>query len=181
MFMKIKINYIWYIVFIVFILIFCSKIVIYFAPDYTVTYKGREFTFRENVKDVDEIIIMNNEEYINSLIWNPYIRNIKIIYQANVTNPSYYSVETYELTNKLSAIFAINGKHKNFLSENVESYDDLYSTNELKIVLIHPDLAEESYIKVPRDNIIYVAGKDLRKFDLATMKLILIAMQDYEI
>jgi len=89
---------------------------------------------------------------------------------------SYYSVEAYELTNKLYWLYILDGIEMDFSAEPIESYDNIEkSTDELKIVLIHPDLTNETYIKAD-DNIIYIAGKDLKDFDLAVIKTIFIAM-----
>ncbi|MCD6226726.1 MAG: hypothetical protein J7J93_02950, partial [Candidatus Aenigmarchaeota archaeon] len=63
----------------------------------------------------------------------------------------------------------------NFTAEPIESYDNIEPANELKIVLIHPDLTNETYIKA-KENIIYIAGKNLKDFDLAVIETILIAM-----
>lgn len=175
--MKLKISSkkIYYFIFIVSLIIVIFNILHYFWPVYSVTYKGRIFTFRGNIKATKNIPVLDDKIYIHNLIWNPYTRTVKILFQPNVTNMGYYSVEAYELTNKLRAIYILNNIDKNFTAEPIESYDNIEPTNELKIVLIHPDLTNETYIKA-KENIIYIAGKNLKDFDLAVIETILIAM-----
>lgn len=77
-------------------------------------------------------------------------------------------------------MYLFENDKKEFIAEPIESYDNITtSANELKLVLIHPNLTNETYIKAEK-NIIYIAGKDLKDFDLATIKVILIAM-DYKV
>lgn len=174
--MKISKKKFWYIIFTIFIVIVCFNIFLYLKPVKSVMYKGRAFIFREDIKDIDEIQVLNNETYIYNIIWDSDVKNVKILFNPNVTNMGYYSLEVFELTNKLSAIYMEDGLNKNFVGEPAESYDNIFpSEDELIFVLIHPDLTDESYIKA-EDSIIYIAGKNLRDFDLAIIKTILIAM-----
>ena len=181
--MKLKINTkkLWYIVFTIFLIIVLYNIFSYVKPVKSIVYKGNVFTFRDNIKETKKIpIIDSNESYIHDLFWDPSIDTVKTLFQPNTTQLGYYSLEVAELSYKLSFMYLFENDKKEFIAEPIESYDNITtSANELKLVLIHPNLTNETYIKAEK-NIIYIAGKDLKDFDLATIKVILIAM-DYKV
>ena len=141
-----------------------------------VTYKGSKFFFRDDINDAKRIPVYPDENTVYNMFWNTNITNITILFKPLPTGNQYYSVENFELTYKLLIMYRINGYEKTFSAEEINSYDNIQSSdNMLKIALISPASTNQTYVE-GKDNVIYIYAKDYRDFDLATIKTILIAM-----
>lgn len=153
-----------------------------YKPVYTVYYKGKAYTFRQDVKAAEKVPVYPNEKTVRNLFWDYKIKNITILYNPNINASGYYNVEAFELTYKISQIYMSAYPliiQKNFGGEKIYSYDNI--TREegvLKIILIPPPVANDTYVRVG-GNKIFISGKTYKEFDLATIKTILSVMGNY--
>ena len=141
-----------------------------------ITYKEREFFFRDNINDAKRIPVYPDEKTVYDMFWNTNNTNITILFKPLPKGNQYYSVENFELTYKLLIIYRMNGYEKAFSAEEINSYDNIQTSNNvLKIALVAPTFTNQTYIE-GKNNVIYINAKDYRDFDLATIKTILVAM-----
>jgi len=147
-----------------------------YKPITKINYFGRIFEFRDDIKLAKKVRATPDEKAIHNLFWNESLKRITIVFKPIESQTGYYAVEAFELSNKLSLMYLLNGRKIGFESENVTSYENITSNqNELKIILIHPLLTNKTLIEA-KDNLVFVFARNERDFDLATIKLILIAM-----
>ena len=147
-----------------------------FKPTEYVNYKGQTFYFRDDIKEASKVEIYPDEKTVHDLFWNTNFTNITIIFKPLEKGSSYYMLESFELTYKLSTIYALNGISREFEGLSVDNYDEIInSDNELKIILVHPKLTDKTLVEA-KDNLIFIYAKDYRDFDLATIKTILVAI-----
>jgi hypothetical protein len=167
---------IFYILIIFLIVLSIILLSIYLRPVEMIRYSGRYFFFRDDIRAAKGIEVHPDEKTIHDLFWNPDVKNITILFNPNVTESGYYYLETFELTYKLHSMYVLNGMKKSFEAVDVNTYDNITSsTDVLKIVLIHPQLADKTLVE-RQNNIIFIHAKNYRDFDLATIKTILVAM-----
>jgi len=141
-----------------------------------ITYKGREFFFRDDINDAKRVPVYPDEKTVHDMFWDNSITNITILFKPLPTGNQYYSVENFELTYKLLIMYKMNGYEKYFSAEEINSYDNIQTSNNvLKIALVAPTFTNQTYIE-GKNNVIYINAKDYRDFDLATIKTILVAM-----
>jgi len=167
-------------IYLFFVLIFLIGLLIYlyylFRPVTMVTYQGRPFYFRDDVKEAKRIPVYPDEKTVYEMFWDPNFTNVTILFKPLPKGNQYYSVESFELTYKLSIIYAMNGYKKQFTAEEINSYDNIRThDNILKIALIAPAYTNQTHVE-GKDNVIYIHAKDYRDMDLATIKTILVAM-----
>jgi thiamine pyrophosphokinase len=80
-----------------------------------------------------------------------------------------------KIGDRLQPVFS----EKNFNAQPIESYENITREDDvLKIILVPPGVANDTYVR-GGGNRIFIYGKDIKGFDLATMRTILIAM-DYK-
>jgi len=171
-----KIFYVLIIILLIFLLVYLYS---YFKPVTSINYKGRTFSFRDDIKAANKIKVHPDEKTIHDMFWNPNLENITIIFKPLEKGSGYYMLESFELTYKLSAMYLLNGMKKNFDALQVNTYENINgSENVLKIVLVHPQLTNKTSVE-GRNNLIFIHAKDYRDFDLATIKTILVAMGIY--
>jgi hypothetical protein len=149
-----------------------------------VYYRGKAYTFRQDVKAAEKIPVYPNDKTLRDLFWDYKIKNITILYNPAINTSGFYQVEAFELTYKLSQIYMSLYPlviQKNFGGQEIASYDNI--TREegvLKIVLIPPAVANDTYVRVG-GNRVFISGKTYREFDLATIKTILSVMGNYTV
>jgi hypothetical protein len=164
---------------VVLIVMFSLFYIVKFSRNY-VDYFGRRFVFRDSVELANKILTYPNEKVVHELFWDPNITNITIVFKPISSINPYYVAEVFELTYKLSLMYRLNAMNKNFGAEPIDSYENITEEkNILKIILIPPSIANETYISVD-GNRIYVYAKNLKDFDLAIIKVILCAMGKLE-
>jgi len=167
-------------IYLVFILFFLVALLIYlyyfFRPVTMITYRGKDFFFRDDINDAKIIPVYPDTKSVHDMFWNSNVTNITILFKPLPKGNQYYSVENFELTYKLYLIYRLNGYEKIFSSEEINSYDNIQSSDKvLKIVLVAPAYTNQTYVE-GKNNVIYIHAKDYRDFDLATIKTILLAM-----
>jgi len=141
-----------------------------------IKYLGRNFYFRDDIKDAKKIDVYPDEKTVHDMFWDNNITNITILFKPLDKGNQYYSIEAFELTYKLSIMYMLNSQKKNFNADSVNSYDNIQSSEDvLKIALVPPLFTNNTYVE-GKNNIIYIYAKDYRDFDLVTIKTILVAM-----
>ncbi len=161
-------------------------------PEKTIIYNKVPYVFREDVREAYKIPVYPNEEFVYNLLWDYKIKNITILFKP-ISSPTnaLYAVEAFELTNKLSQIYATNPimaaqlydqmryiyLKRNFTAQEIESYDNIKREDEiLKIIIVPPQFSNNTYV-LGGGNKIFIYGKDKKGLDLATIRTILIAMK----
>lgn len=152
-------------------------------------YKGNMLTFRDDLREAQKINAYSDEPAISNVFASIAVRNITIVYAEGASDIGYVTVEAAELSYKLLIAYLEAGymrynKTMSFIPMGfieisagpVKSYEGLSGTpaNPL-IALVPPSMADETSVSV-KDNVIYVKGKTLKDFDLATMKLLMIVL-----
>jgi hypothetical protein len=198
------------IVLIVLGIIFLINNLDYFIKDpFTLYYAGGERHFRANLAEANKTIVYPNENSIRDVLFNPEVYKIKIAFIPNDTENAFYLASSFEITNKLGIIFKHfsagqtgsfkeddgsscimfyeEKQNKCFKSFPINSTDELVPTSiEPVILLLGPSYANQTAVTV-KDNMIVLEGKDFseidRKYtdlDLATDKMLLVLMSDYQ-
>jgi hypothetical protein len=160
-------------------------------PITTILYNKNLYVFREDVTEAYKIPVYPDEEFVYNLLWSRQIENITILFKPITSSNGLYSVEAFELTNKLSLIYSTTPIMKvnilnrtqdiffkrNFKAQEIEDYNDIKREDGiLKIVLVAPEFSNRTTV-VGGGNKIFVYGKDKKDFDLATIRLIEVAMK----
>jgi hypothetical protein len=160
-------------------------------PITTITYNKNPYVFREDVRDAYKVSVYPDERFVYNLLWAHGIENITILFKPITSSNGLYAVEAFELTNKLSQIYATtpvmktqisNQTHtlyfkRNFTAQQIEDYDNIKrEEGNLKIILVAPEFSNRTAV-VGGGNKIFIYGKDKKDFDLATIKLIEVAMK----
>lgn len=162
------------------VLFVLASVFIQLKPVYSVYYKGKAFTFRQDVKAAEKVPVYPSEDILGLLFWDHKIKNITIMFVPDNKSNSYYQLEAFELAYKISQIYATMRPliiEKNFSAQPIESYENI--TREegiLKLILVPPDIANETSVKVG-GNKVFIYGKDYKGLDLATVKTILSVMK----
>jgi len=195
--MRIKINLKRILLIIIIIVLLFLLLYLYkqFKPVLSVEYNNHFYVFRDDVKEAKRVPVYPNEDWVYDLLWNHKLKTITIMFKPmedQKTNAR-YSLEAFELTYKLSQVYAstpvtkviIHNKtqyvyfEKNFSAQPIDDYEDIPREEDvLKIILVPPQLSDGTYVR-GGGNRIFIYGKDFRGLDLATIKTILVAMKIY--
>lgn len=155
-------------------------------PVYSLNYQGIVLTFRTNLRDAKDVPVYPSEAAVQSEIMNQFIENVTIAFRPGTGEENaHYAVETYEIVSKLAIAFSKNyGYMPKFNVVNVTSYGNLSGEDQNPIIaLVHPVYSNETSVRLD-GHVIYVQGKNstssrdqLRNFDLATVKFLMVALQ----
>jgi len=152
-------------------------------------YKGNLLTFRSDLREAAKVKAYPDEATVSNVFSNFAIRNITIVYVENVSDVNYVTVEAAEISYKLviaylEAGYLIYNESMTFIPMGyitmtagpVKSYENLRGSpaNPL-IALVPPSVADETSVSV-KDHVVYVKGKTQKDFDLATIKLLMTAL-----
>lgn len=169
------------IILIIFAIVFALvSLFIQLKPVYSVYYKGKAFTFRQDVKTAEKVPVYPSEDTLGLAFWDYKIKNITIMFVPENKSNGYYQLEAFELTYKINQIYATMRPliiEKNFSAQPIESYDNI--TREegiLKVILVPPSMSNETIVKVG-GNKVFIYGRDYKGLDLATVKTILSVMK----
>lgn len=147
-----------------------------FRPIKTVHYNDVAFTFRDDTKKASKVKVYPDEKTLHDLFWDMDIENVTILFKPVDEKMGYYTIESFELTYKLSLMYMLNGMRKEFNAKSIDSYETIRdSPLVLQIALVHPELTDKTYVET-KGHIVYIHAKDYKDFDLATIKTILVAM-----
>lgn len=163
------------------LLFFCISIFIYYyytRPVYAVEFYGTWLVFRANLKEAAKVPVYPDENSLKLAIKNPLLQNITFAFKdAGLDKNGYYIIEQFEIINKLYLLYKIMGIKVNFSAQEIQDYQNLSaSEGNLIIALVHPIYANKTSIEV-KDNVIYLQGTDLKNFDMATVKLLMVALE----
>jgi hypothetical protein len=154
---------------------------IYFQPVTKVSFGEVVLEFREDLKEAKKIPITPDESSFNKEFINPSVEKVTVIFKpAEDGTESFYSVEVFEIVNKLYYGYRSINHIPKFETANVTSYESISAEaiNPL-IVLIHPKYGNETSVKL-NSHVAFISAKNdanlgvaLRNFDLATEKFII--------
>jgi len=151
-------------------------------------YNGNLLNFRDDLREAQKVKVYPDEASISNVFASMAVRNITIAYVES-PDMGYVTVEAGELSYKLLTAYLEAGyirynKSMTFIpmgvieisSGTVNSYENLVGTHDNpKIALVPPSAADETSVSL-KNNVIYVKGKTLKNFDLATIKLLMIVL-----
>lgn len=176
---KIKVTKLKIIAFLIAAISFCVVYLEYPAiyktlvPIKQINYYGVPLVFRQDLKQASTIPVYPNENALK-IFYDPKIKTIYIAFR-NTTQNSLVEVEAYEISYKLK-IFYLLAKHPITIKGiNVTSYKINGNSTSPVIVLIPPVDANETAVKVSSYTI-YIGGKNLHDFDLATEKFLMVVL-----
>lgn len=139
------------------------------------TYKGQKFSFRENIKEANNVPVSPNCQAIFNSFNNPYINNLTIYFKNDPQDFDLFRVEVIELSYKITAYSIIGTKSLQFDKISVASAQwnltdyPKGSPAHPRIYLIGPTSATENSVKMENFSIT-VQGRNLKELDLATIK-----------
>ena len=172
---------------IVILLIFLAAGSIYiihrFAPKHTTVYNffGITIPFRVDLYKANNVSVYPNNETIYDMLWNYQIQNITIVY-VNSSENNIVAVEAFEITNKMKIAYQHIAHLNNvyidigFNGKAVDSYENLSSTPSNPLIALVPPLLSNDTLVMEKDNVIYIKGKTMEDFDLATVKFLMVAL-----
>ena len=189
---RIKLKLILVLLIVIFIALSIPFILEKIKPVTTIVYNQNPYVFREDVRDAYKVSVYPDEEFVYNLLWSRGIENITILFKPSDSSANgLYAVEAFELTNKLSQIYAttpimktqiLNQTHniyfkRSFTAQQIEDYSNIKREDDvLKIVLVAPEFSNKTAV-IGGGNKIFIYGKDKKDFDLATIRLIEVAMK----
>lgn len=148
-------------------------------PITEINYDGVVLKFRADLREAKNIKVYPNEQALYGELMNPLIENITIaVKPAGEQNPI-YSIQAVELATKLEIAYLKLGLDPYFNRQPliVESYENLTGEPEKPIIaLVHPLYSDETIVRV-ENNVVFVKAKDYKGFDLAVVKLLMVALR----
>jgi len=159
-------------------------------PITTWNYQGNMLTFRADLREAANVKAYPEEYLISNVFSSIAVRNITIVYRDDVQDLGYVTVEAGELAYKLMIAYLeagylrFNMTNMSFIPMGyitittgpVKSYENLQGTYDNPLIaLVPPSMADETSVSVD-GHVIYVKGKTLKDFDLATIKLLMIVL-----
>jgi len=142
-------------------------------PIKNVNYYGIPLQFRADLKEASKVHVYPNQNSLN-IFHNHKIKTIYIAFK-NTTQNSLVEVEAWEIAYKLK-IFYLLAKHPvRIKGMNITNYKIQGNPTEPIIVLVPPVDANETAVRVNKYTV-YISGKDLHGFDLATEKFLMVVL-----
>lgn len=140
-------------------------------------YHGHIIGFRADLKEAEKIPVYPSEEAVYKELMNSFVENVTIAFKpADEKENPYYILEEVEIVQKLYLGYKILGYEPKFNGLPIDSYENLSGTPSNPIIaLVHPVYSNETLIEL-KNHIIFVKAKDYKDFDLATIKLIMVAL-----
>jgi hypothetical protein len=138
-----------------------------------------ELSFRADLKEASKIPVYPSEEILYRALINPLVENVTIVFVPVEGENGIYVVNAWEIVMKLSLAYEQIGIKPGFNGINLTSYENIELHGKIQnpyIVLVHPRYANETSLKL-KDHTIFISGKSEKEFDLATVKLLMIALK----
>lgn len=144
-------------------------------------FYGTELQFRSDLRKAQNISVYPDEQSILSKVWDPDITRVSIVYVPS-EEPSeengMLALSVFEIRFKLDVAYH-NPKfnwNNEFTSTNLTSFENITQSNDtLVIALVRPSLSDRTAVEMD-GNVIYIKGKTLEEFDMATIKFIISAL-----
>jgi hypothetical protein len=141
-------------------------------PDNEYDFHGARMPFRASLKEAQNISIYPDNETIYDIFWNIGVENVTIAF-VNSSDTSMVAVEAFEITHKMKFAYMLYELDVGFDAKKLESYENITATqNNPVIVLVPPSFSNETIVKAD-DRVVYIKAKDLKDFDLATVKFLM--------
>jgi hypothetical protein len=118
---------------------------------------------------------------IYDMMWNYEVENISIAY-VNSSDNSKVMVEAFEITYKMELAYQHIAQLNNayidvkFNDRVVNSYDNISATPSNPVIALVPPLFSNETVVMEKDNVIYIKGKTMEEFDMATVKFLMVAL-----
>lgn len=144
-------------------------------------FHGTEFVFRDDLRLAQNISVYPDEESILNKVWDPNITKINIAYvptEGPSDENSLIALNVFEIRFKLDVAYRNPNFNwiNEFTSTELSSLDEIIQTNDtLVIALVIPSLSDETTVRLD-GNVVYIEGKTLEEFDLATIKFLMSAL-----
>jgi len=134
--------------------------------------------FRADLREAEKVPVYPSETALFNEINSQLIQNMTILFKpASESENPYYSLEEFEIIQKLTFLFKRIGISPGFKANITDSYENIFGKIQNPIiVLVHPKFANETSVTVTPNHVIYIKGKTNRDFDLATTKFLMVAM-----
>lgn len=170
--------------FFVLLVVLSSVYIIYqFAPKHATIYNffGIEIPFRADIYKANIISVYPDNETIYNMLWDYRLQNITIVF-VNSSDNGKVAVEAFEITHKMTIAYQHIGNLNNvyfdigFNGREVDSYENLSAnSSNIVIALVPPILSNDTLVE-EKNNVIYIKGKTMEDFDLATVKFLMVAL-----
>ena len=142
---------------------------------YVYNYHGYDIFFRANLTEALSVPVYPDDKGLFNAVTNQSVKRIHVVF-VNSTDNSLVAVNGFEVSNKLSIIFYINGISKKIKGIPVDDYNLTGTEDTLVIALIPPALANTTEVRL-EDNVIFISGKSSKEFDLATVRFLMSIME----
>lgn len=147
-----------------------------YTPLTSVIYHGNEISFRDDLREAVKVPVFPSKNEINSVMMNPSVKNVTILYKLTESSESMYAIESFEIIFKLKIAYLSNNMNVTLNVQNITSYENLKGNPENPIIaLVHPIYSNETAVRV-EDHTIFIKGKNDRDFDLATINFLVGAL-----
>jgi len=156
----------------------------YLQPIIEINYGNVILGFREDLREAEKVPITPDEIAFNREFINSLVENVTIVFKpTNDETESFYSIEAFEIVNKLYYGYRRINHIPNFQTRNVTSYEGVFGgIKNPVIILVHPKYGNETSVKLDFHTAIISAKNDdnpnvaLKNFDLATERFIIAAL-----
>ena len=122
-----------------------------------------------------------DNETIYNMLWDFALDNITIVY-VNSSDNNKVQLEAFEIVYKMTLAYQhiayLNNVYKDipFGSRVVDSYENLSGTPSNPLIALVPPVLSNETVVMEKDNVIYIKGKTMEEFDLATVKFLMVAL-----
>ena len=143
-------------------------------------FYGIKLNFRADLRQASKIPVYPIEDVVNTELINPLVKNITIVYKFSTPEEnSYYAIEAFEIANKLYYAYRVSGYDvPKFITMNVSSYENLPGKIQNPIIaLVAPSYSNETAVIADTGHIVFIKAKNLKEFDLATVKFLMSALR----
>ena len=144
----------------------------------TINFGGVILTFRQDIREAKGVQVSPSEDVITRSLASYNVKNISFAFKdAGEADNPLYIVEEGEIIQKLFVLYKLANHEVGYNSILVnDSYQTLNGSVENPVIaFIHPKFAKDTQVKFV-NNVIYVEGTDAKNLDLATVRLLMLAL-----
>lgn len=166
------------------------------APLTVVNIGGSDVPFRVDIVKASQVDVFPDDETLRRaidkpprtedngvIVLRPSLKSVQIAFNPDGVSQEtlgYYTVEATEIIKKLTILYRGEyGVPITFSVVETHNYTELEGSNSMPVIaLVHPDIADGTFVSVDeiRDVITVSGGDSLEDFDLATVKLMSVAL-----
>ena len=150
------------------------------------SYGDVTLSFRTDLRDTDSVPVQPSEGDISATVGNIWVQNITVVYipTGDDIKDKLYSVEVFEIVNKLKLAMLVNGDNDVGFDTKPISYFNTTDVNRLAgliqhplIVIIHPQFANQTIVYDTSNRVVVIEGTSEHNLDLAVEKFLLSALK----